>query len=196
MWVVRLTPDEIASAAVVVAAVSAVYAGISARSAKRSEKAASRSAGAAERSAAAAESSLALDRDRALKDRRPQLTGIVKRLTGGSRELVITLESDEALTRVDLSITRDHGICFIKGAKGVRAPDPGEAAALRAFAYDASGEPAGLQPRQSATWPVMVADKAARTLLVEAECQGEHGRHWRSVAVKAPVQPHPLQTMW
>lgn len=178
-----VTPDEIASAAVVVALASAVYAGVSARAAKRS--------------AAAAEGSLQIEREQHLRASRPELSGEVRLLPGGRRELRITLDSDEPLTGMDIWISHGQNVWF-HGQPGVHPPAEGETVPYRAFAYAPDGRPGGLQPRQALTWPLLTArGRIPSQVKVEADCRGERGRRWNSVFIEARlVQTDPTQTIW
>jgi hypothetical protein len=186
-----------ASGSDVVAAVAAVAAAVSAVVAIRSARSARRSADAAERSAAAAESTLEIERERQLRASRPEFSAVLKLLSGGRRELLITLVSDQALTGMDIWISADQGVHF-HGQPGVHPPEQGERLSYRAFAYDASGQPAGLRPRQSLTWPVLTArGRAPAILKVEADCRADAGRRWNPLLIQARlVQTDPTQTIW
>jgi hypothetical protein len=177
-----VTANEIASAAVVVALASAVYAGVSARAARRS--------------AAAAEESLQIEREQHLRASKPTLSGQLRLLTGGRRELIITLESDEALTGMDIWISPDQGVRF-HGQPGVHPPPPGEPVPYRAFAYDTEGKPGGLRPRQSMTWPVLAPGRIPPIVKVEADCRADRGMRWNPVLIEARLtQTDPTRTVW
>lgn len=106
------------------------------------------SAGYTRREATAAEGSLTIERERRLEERRPRLTGMFFALGGGNAKqygLRITLDSDEPLAGLDVTIRDGQGIEFKPRVYGVVAPRPG-ALALQAFSCDIAGEPVGLKP--------------------------------------------------
>jgi hypothetical protein len=191
----KLTADEISIAAGVVALASAAFTGIGLKWARQSAAAAKTSADAATTSAAAAVGSLAVQTGQETENSPPRLSGAVKRQSAGIWNLVITLDSDRALTGMDVSVAENQGIWFPPGAPGVY-PEPPEFTGLRsfkAFAFDlyTTHKPAGLQPQQAVKWGVMMANEnqPPATLRVEANCRGEGGKNWPTVTVTAPVDP-------
>jgi hypothetical protein len=188
---VPVTPNEISSAALAVAVVSAAFAGVSAAASRRAAKAAAQSA-------TAGESSVGIDAAREQRATRPRLSGYVAFVNERSRALTITLESAEALTALEVWLPQEQGACFVRGAPGVHDPQPGEPAPCRASAFDShAGKPAALRPRQSVTWPLTVSfDRGREVLRMEADCRGEHGRHWPAVLVEAAIEPDPSTTVW
>jgi hypothetical protein len=198
MWLrwspMKVTSDEISSAAAIVALASAIFTGISLRWAKQSADAAGRSATAAEQSAGTSKKSLDLQAGLDTPESPPRLTGAVKLRPGGPRDLVITLDSDRALTSMDVSLAENAGIWFIPYAPGVH-PEPPDfigTRSFRAFTFDlATGRPAGLQPHSSAQWGVTLADgdHPPATLRITADCRGEGDLRWPAVEVIAHVDP-------
>lgn len=191
------TADWISIAAGLVALVSAIFTGMGLRWAKRSATAAQTSATAAQQSASADQQALQMQSGQETSGSAPRLAGAVKRPLGGiGGELVITLNSDRALAGMDVSVSEREGIWFAPGAYGVY-PEPPEfrgQRSFRAFAFDLwTHEPAGLQPRQSVTWGVMMADdrNPPATMRVEADCRDAEGQRWPAVIVPAPVDPEP-----
>jgi hypothetical protein len=189
----KVTANEISSAAAVVALLSALFTGVSLRWAKRSADAAGRAADAAEVSAGTDKESLALQKGQELAGSAPRLSGAVKRGPGGDRKLVITLKSDVALTAMDVSVTEGQGITFIPLAPGVY-PSQDAGRSFRAFAFNlaATDQPAGLEPKQSMEWGVRLDNpaKVPATLRVEADCRAGDV-HWPPVPIDAPVDPNP-----
>jgi hypothetical protein len=182
----KVTANEISSAAAVVALLSAGFTGLGLRWARRAAKAAEVSAG-------TDKESLALQKKgQELAASAPRLSGAVKRGPGGDRKLVITLKSDVALTAMDLSVTEGQGVAFIPLAPGVY-PSEDAVRSFRAFAFNqANREPAGLEPKQPMEWAVRMDNpaKAPATLHVEADCRAGE-LHWPDVTIKALVDPEP-----
>jgi hypothetical protein len=182
----KVTANEISSAAAVVALLSAGFTGLGLRWARRAAKAAEVSAG-------TDKESLALQKKgQELAASAPRLSGAVKRGPGGDRKLVITLKSGVALTAMDVSVTEGQGIAFIPQAPGVYASQDG-IRSFQAFAFNpASGEPAGLQPKQPMEWAVKMDNpgKGPATLRVEADCHAGD-LHWSDVTIDARVDPEP-----
>jgi hypothetical protein len=190
------TADWISIAAGVVALASAIFTGLGLRWAKKSAKAAETSATAAQQQVSAAQDTLKEQSGQETQGSVPRLIGAVKRRAGGNRDLVITLNSDRALTSMDVSVTEGQGIWFIPITPGVH-PEPPEflgQRSFRAFAFElGTGQPAGLQPKESVQWGVALADKnnPPATVVVEADCRGADGQHWPAVSVPAPVDREP-----
>jgi hypothetical protein len=177
----------VSAVAVLVAIASMVYARQNAVAANRSAKAAEDSAQAAEDSAQAGKDSLEIETARRLEERRPRLSGRIEHASGGY-ELWVTLQSDERLESVELSISRGQGVSFVPNADGVDTP-PGADAAWCASSY-LGDSPDGMEPRESMTWPVEVKRGLNdRTVQIEATCYGAHGEMWESVLVEAPIEP-------
>jgi hypothetical protein len=154
------------------------------------------------RSAVAQVGLTAIEHDRRLEERRPRLTGKVERVGSGPKaRLQVTLASDEPLAAMDVTIPRVQGVAlqgvsFSLNIHGVYPVQPGERA-YRAFAYDPySGHAAALQPRDSVTWAVEVADEHAETLRLEATCRGAAGEQWHPVLIEAPVEPDIARTIY
>lgn len=146
-------------------------------------------------SADAATGVRAIEAGRRLAERRPRLSGNVGRI-GSTYRLTVTLESDEPLAAMDVRIPYEaggslQGVSFALNIHGVYPVSPGQRA-YRGFACDLlSGEPSGLQPRDTAIWKVEVENKRADTLRLEATCRGEAGEVWDTVLIQAPVDPGP-----
>jgi hypothetical protein len=163
---------------VLVAIASVVYA-------RRTAVAADRSAKAADDSAQAAKGSLAIEAARRLEERRPRLSGRIKKFRR-PYELWVTLESDEPLSSLELHIPSGQGVSFRPNANGVETL-PGANAACCAFSHTA-GEPDSMDPRDTMTWPVeVVRGLNNRTIQIEATCYGEHDEVWESVLIEAPI---------
>jgi hypothetical protein len=134
---------------------------------------------------------------RRLEERRPRLSGIVDSVAGRRGRLVITLDSDEPLSAVELTISSNviQGIAFDRNVYGVwPLARPGQPA-LNAFTYGLNNEPAGIQPRASASWAVDIAEEHVDTLQLEATCHGPAGERWDAVLIRAPVQPDISKTV-
>lgn len=194
----QVTSSEISSVSVAVAAAGVVIASASWITARRAAAQAAKSADAAQRSAGAAEEAVAIQGAQLLRETRPRLSGRVARLMGGSRQLIIALETDEPLASVDVWIPPDQGPCFITGAAGVRDPGEGEPVTFRAYAYDAvTGQPSGLQPRQQVAWPLKTPPaRALPVLRIEADCTGAHGQRWPHVLIEAEVDSDHMRNVW
>ena len=146
-------------------------------------------------SADAATGVRAIQAGRRLAERRPRLSGHVGRI-GSTYRLTVTLESDEPLAAMDVRIPYEaggslQGVSFAVNIYGVYPVSPGQRA-YRASACDPlTGEPSGLQPRDTAIWKVEVDDNRADTLRLEATCRGEAGEVWDAVLIQAHVDPGP-----
>jgi hypothetical protein len=153
------------------------------------------------RQATASEGVLAIERSRRLEERRPKLTGKVERVERVGRaetetRLVVTLESNEPLAAIELTIPVGQGITFRRlDFGGVRPVRPGSAV-LAAFSYDIGGGPIGMRPRDSMSWSVDLAQEHVNTLRLEASCHGTNGEQWDSVMIAAPVEPDISRTVW
>src|ERR1035438_3678266 len=136
-----------------------------------------------------------IEHSRRLGERRPRLSGKVERLATGLCRLVVTLESDEPLTAMQVTIPHGQGVTFDRNVYGVwPGASPGQVA-LTAFTYDVAGNPAGLKPRGVASWKVDVAEEHEDTLQLEATCRGLADEQWDSVLIKAPVEPDISKTV-
>ncbi len=167
----------------------------SAAAAQRSADAAQVSAGAAQRSADAAEVTASIDRERRLEERRPRLTATFEALYGGHQyRLRITLDTEEPLAGLDVTIAEWHGIEFNPRTVGVVMPPPGDRA-LQAFCWDPhTNEPAGLRPHKSVTWAADVGAKPPAQLQLDVTCHGATGEQW-DLVVSADVQPRTMDTI-
>jgi hypothetical protein len=177
----------VAIAAILIAAIGVVYA--------------KRSADSARQSAAAAEESLSIERRRRHEERRPELSGKVNSPDGGhSYQLVITLDADScSLTALEVTIRPDQGVSFQRNFSGV-IPIVGSAPVLlRAFAYDRTNKPAGLQPGEAIFWWVEVAQEHGDRIQVDAPCHAagkDEGEDQWTIVVEAPIEPSLLDTIW
>jgi len=109
--------------------------------------------------------------------------------------LVVTLESNEPLTAMEVNIPPSQGVTFDRNVYGVYPVKPGNVA-LSAFSYNSNGEPTGMQPRGSMTWKVDLTEGHVNTLRLEANCHGSAGEQWNSVMIAAPVEPDISKTVW
>lgn len=152
------------------------------------------SAGYTRRQATAAEGSLTIERERRLEERRPRLTGRFFTFGGGQYGLRITLDSDEPLAGLDVTISEDgRGIEFNPRIYGVVPPRPGELA-FRAFSYEITGEPAGLKPHASIMWAASVPEQHPQHVRLDVACHGAGGERW-DVVVDADVEPRIANTV-
>jgi len=172
-------------ASLVVSLVSVLVAIASVVYARQAAVAADRSAKAAEKSAQVAKGSLAIEAARRLEERRPRLSGKIMKIRR-PYELWVTLESDERLSWLEVWIPPGQGVSFRPNAEGVETP-PGADAAWCAFSHT-GGEPDGMDPRDTMTWPVEIKRGLNnRTIQIEATCHGEHNEVWESVLIEAPI---------
>lgn len=121
----------------------------------------------------------------------PRLRGVIEAVISAQTltgRLMVKLESDEPLVRVEIMIAPNQGVTFNRNALGVVPVRPGEVA-LAAFTYDRdSGEPAGIQPQDSAIWAVELWDVQDQVVWIEASCRGPAGELWESVPIEARVK--------
>ena len=177
-------------ASLVVSFVSVLVAIVSVVYARQTGVAADRSAKAADDSAQAAKGSLAIEAARRLEERRPRLSGRIKKVRG-TYALLVTLESDERLSLLELYISSDKGVHFRANAEGVETPSSANAAWC-AFSHT-GGEPDSMEPRETMAWPVEVKRGINnRTIQVEATCHGEDDELWESVLIEAPIESDRL----
>ena len=125
-------------------------------------------------------------------DGRPRLRGVIEvnpaRAQVITGRLVVKLESDEPLARVDIMIAPNQAVAFNRNAPGVVPVRPGEVA-LAAFTYDRdSGAPAGIQPQDSAIWAVELPEIREQVVWIEASCRGPAGELWESVPIEARLK--------
>lgn len=148
------------------------------------------------REVSAAEGALAIERGRRLEERRPRLSGKVERVVTRSRGVVfrlkVTLESDEPLTAMELTIPAGQNVVFKCDTPGVDVPGPD--GTCSAFSYQTMGkdpkyQPAGIRPREPMTWEVELSRGHMKMLRVEATCHDLNGESWDSVLITAPVEP-------
>jgi len=137
-----------------------------------------------------------IERSRRLDERRPRLSAKIDRLGATSGRLVVTLESDEPLSAVELAIPEGQGVTFNRNVVGVHPVRPGDLA-HHAFTYDPLlDKPTGIRPRESASWAVDIAEKHVGTLRLDATCPGMAGESWGSVLITARVEPDMGQTVF
>lgn len=151
------------------------------------------------RQATASEGALAIDRERRLEERRPRLSGKVERVDGGMTQLKITLESNEPLAKVEITIPSGQGVTFHheRGETFGVSVRPDCIGPPDAFSYhEFTGEPSGMAPRESITWRVDLAEMHADTVRLEAICYGPAAERWDSVMITAPVEPDVSKTVW
>ncbi|HVB45255.1 MAG TPA: hypothetical protein VNF47_21475 [Streptosporangiaceae bacterium] len=137
-----------------------------------------------------------IERARHLEERRPTLSGEIKRLGGATARLDVTLESHEPLSAVEVVIPRGQGITFDRNVYGVVPVKPGNVA-LAAFACNPyTGDAAGMEPRGTVSWKIDLADKHVSDLRLEAICHGPAGQRWDAILIRAHVQPDISKTVW
>src|ERR1022692_1817131 len=118
---------------------------------------------------------------------RSRLTARFEPVGGGAMYcLRITLDSDEPLAGLDVTISEWRGIEFNTRVVGVVVPPPGESA-LRAYCYDSQGTRAGLRPHESIRWKIDLPEKYPDKLRLELTCHDDGGESW-DVVIDAPVQ--------
>jgi hypothetical protein len=148
------------------------------------------------REVSATEGALAIERGRRLEERRPRLSGKVERVVTRSRgavfRLKVTLESDEPLTAMELTIPAGQNVAFKCDTPGVDMPGPD--GICSAFSYQTMGkdpkyQSAGIRPREPMIWEVELRRGHVKLLRVEATCHGLNGERWGSVLITAPVKP-------
>lgn len=164
-------------ASLIVAIGALAVSGASVWYARRSTRSAELSAEAADRSATAAEQTLAIETGRRHDQRRPHLTGAVTSPDGGrTYQLVVTLDSnDPPLSALDVAIRPGQGVKFQRNFSGVVPTGGSEADCLRAFAYNQTNQPAGLQPGESISWWATVAQKHPSAIKLDGDCQAPNG---------------------
>jgi len=99
---------------------------------------------------------------------------------------------------MEIAIRSEQGVSFQHGVPGV-APVGGSAATpLRAFAYDGTSKPAGVEPGQTMSWNVDVANEYSDVIMVDATChaegKGEGEDRW-IVTIRAPVTARLTNTV-
>jgi hypothetical protein len=149
----------------------------------------------ARRQAAASEGVLSIERQRRLDERRPRFSGAVERIEQGAVRLVVTLESNEALSKAEFNIAPGQGISFDRNELGVHSVEPGDVP-RSAFSYSLRGEPIGMKPRSSMAWKVNLAQHHTDSLRLEVACSDFAGERWDSVLIEAPVEPDITKTVW
>ena len=163
------------------------------------------SAAAHRRTAAAEEGVLSIERERRLEERRPRVS-VVLDGRGRQRPLRLTLDSEEALTGVDVEMIESHFYgpklsqqhagwdCeFNPRVYGVVVPRPGEPA-THAYSYSPfTGERHGLNPHESISWAVNTKDRLEWVRL-RVLCHGPQGEQW-SLVVTVQAQPRIEDTV-
>jgi hypothetical protein len=154
------------------------------------------SAAYARRQAAASEGVLSIEQQRRLDERRPRFSGAVERIEQGVVRLVVTLESDEALSKAEFNIVPGQGISFDRNELGVHPVESGGVSRV-AFSYGLrpAGEPIGMKPRSSMAWKVKLAENHVDTLRLEVACSDLAGEQWDSILIEAPVEPDITKTV-
>jgi hypothetical protein len=160
------------------------------------------SAGYARRQVTAAEGAVAIERSRHREERRPRLSGKVEPYDSnfGRSRLVVTLESNEPLADIELTI-RSGRASFNVGGRSPRhaswfgdpprrvpsrRPDP---------PYIDSPNTSRINPRESMGW-LLNLNGAEGILQLEATCHGLNGEKWESVPIEATIEQPRIPNAW
>jgi hypothetical protein len=192
--------DVASVVSLVIAALALVISTVGILYARRSAVSAKQAAEAADRSAAAAESELGIERRRRHEERRPKLSGKVSSPDGGdSYKLMVMLDDGSCrLTALEVAIRPGQGVSFKRGLSGAASLAGSPGILLLAFAYDEANEPTGVQPGETVSWWVKLAEEHGDRIQVDATCHAEgkgEGEDQWTVTIEAPVEPRLLDTI-
>ena len=159
------------------------------------------------RQATAAVGALAIEQSRRHDERRPRLSGKVERITtrdeGQVARLVVTLDSNEPLESMLVTIPSDQGVYFDVYQPGVLAIAPRKIDSNNPVRLDSTvstrGQERGISrqrkvwPGEPLSWRVNGLRGHVETLRVEVTCHGLKGETWGLVMINAPVEQDSRQ---